>query len=122
MYHTKKRIKGKHYWYLQRSRRIPGRKNPKTESWYVGPVGAAFSVIRIGVALATKQAARDKVFGDLPGYTPANEKPVEIGGLGVSKNWTAEQSFQHESGLMPSASAAPPSDSAGASGSGGSPQ
>ena len=29
MYHTKKRIKGKHYWYLQRSRRI-GKRVGKT--------------------------------------------------------------------------------------------
>jgi len=116
MYHTKKRIKGKHYWYLQRSRRIG--KRVKTESWYVAPVGAAFSVIRGGVALATKQAARDKVFGDLPEYTPANEKPVEIGGLRVGQPQTANQSFLHESGLMPSASAAEGQSSGSADASG----
>ena len=77
-------------------------------------------MIRVGVALATKQAARDKVFGDLPEYTPANEKPVEIGGLGVGQPQTANQSFLHESGLMPSASAAEgqPSESASATSEG----
>ncbi len=38
MYVVIKRIKGRHYRYLQRSYRVPGRRTPKTDSKCLGPV------------------------------------------------------------------------------------
>src|SRR4051794_35628168 len=98
-YVSVKRIKGRRYAYIQESYRV-GKKVKTRQVGYIGAVSAAFTVIRVGVGLASMPRLRDKAFGTVDmSARVAEEKPVDIGGLGVSANFTAQQSFEHESGI-----------------------
>ena len=46
-YEVIKTVKGRQYRYSQRSYRVPGRRTPKTESRYIGPVEAVTGIPRI---------------------------------------------------------------------------
>lgn len=97
MYHTRKRIKGRQYWYLQKSWREG--KRVRTKSYYIGPVGAAVGVLKVGVKLATNKALRDRIFGELEPKERPQEKPFEVkfedGGKLRFSEWTPEV-FQGE--------------------------
>jgi hypothetical protein len=88
-----KRIKGRHYAYLQSSKRIG--KKVKTTSKYLGPMNAKGAVSLF--SQKTWQAlAKMEVL-------PHHAKPdptVVMNGLPMSgKNFTADESFKHESGI-----------------------
>ena len=101
MYHTKKRIKGRYYWYLQHSRREG--KRVRTTSIYVAPVGASVRVLKVGLVLATSKLTRNNAFGEVKFKEPVQKEAFTVnfvGGdkLGFRSALSPVDLFEHESG------------------------
>lgn len=111
MYHTTKRIKGKRYHYLQRSRRDG--KKVKTDSYYVGPVGAPYGVLKLGFVMAMDKARRDRFVAEVEFKDPPKQEAPKVDGLGFKSDWNAVGEFQHESGIKSAGESAILSSDAG---------
>jgi len=100
MYHTKKRIKGRYYWYLQHSRREG--KRVKTTSIYIGPVGAAVGILKVGIKVATSKYERQLLGKSAEELMKSHEQPkgeFTVAELGFREDWDAVKEFEHESGI-----------------------
>src|SRR5205085_9767611 len=104
-----KTVKGRQYRYLQRSVRVPGRRTPKTESVYLGPVGGnprkaadekyrevlrdnmhRFGTTRPGARYASEARAREQYHRDM-GFKgtegPGPQTPSERQQQGFQEFW-----------------------------------
>jgi hypothetical protein len=88
-YISVKKIRGRKYAYLQRSRRVG--KRVRTQSKYLFPVGGK-TVVAVGEAIKILNKPLDQIFAELDARDAARRAdiPVVITGLPVGKEWTQE--------------------------------
>jgi hypothetical protein len=95
MYYRIHTIKKNRYLYQHESYRVPGHKNPKKRTTYIGPLRAL--AIAGGIAaLGTKVRTGDKLVGPV-------ETRVFVQDLEVSKNWNPDIEAARELGTEKSA-------------------
>jgi len=120
MYISIKTIKGRKYAYQQQSKRVG--KKVRTTSTYLGPVQASMVGGVKGLLSLRNQVGRDAAFKPIEQVfaeratrdkvaAELDAMPETIGGLSMSTQQTAQQSWEHEAGIESGAANAAPSSS-----------